>query len=208
MASILLRKIWATSIVVMDSRLSDKAKLVFQRLVDRQNSKSGDCFPSIQTLAADVGCTTRTIRSATRELEKLKYVVVHRKKGPYGTNRYSVWLPSGNSEYQAAEKERRKHRKAASPKPMKKPMKEPCQDLIDTRTLDHGLKHEPCEEGIWRELEKRSIEVLGGDGEAWSKLTCLSPEFLESTTKQVHVGEITLDEALEAVLREADEGPT
>jgi DNA-binding transcriptional MocR family regulator len=112
-----LQKWWAFQLVQIDNRLTPRAKLCFGRLLEYHNTITGACFPSEATLARDLSCSARSVRSAIKELKILGYVKVVRRL----CNHYELALPSGKYEYQEAAKSVLQNRK----KPASKPKKEP-----------------------------------------------------------------------------------
>lgn len=56
------------------SDISPSAKLVLIALANRHNQETGRCDPSIETIAADVGLSSRAVQYGLRELEKAKLI--------------------------------------------------------------------------------------------------------------------------------------
>lgn len=89
MAGFPLDKWRAVQLVIIDQNVSTSGKVVFARLMNYHNTKTGRCFPSEATL------THALNRTALRNLEKHKYIRVRRRKGRNGTNQYDLYIPSG-----------------------------------------------------------------------------------------------------------------
>lgn len=190
MASVVLRKIWASNIAAMDKRFSDKAALVFLRLIDRSNSKTGDCFPSEELMALELNCTDRTIRNALKPLKKYGYIEILHKRGPNGCNRYRVWLPSGNSEYVEAVKSLLKNRKKNAAKPKKEPKEEKWHGtspfgMVDSLGTDCTEKRQA---ELLSQIEAEVLFRLGGNEEAWAKMLVLGAEAFERAADSVLAG--------------------
>jgi hypothetical protein len=81
--------------------LSPSAKVVAARLLHHLNSRTGQCYPSYQTLAEGTGLSRRTIIKLVKELEKVEIIKVVRpasgnKEAKGETNRYDFdWAFAG-----------------------------------------------------------------------------------------------------------------
>lgn len=80
--------------------LSDAAKLVFIRLVDHRNARTGQCNPSYPTLAHGTGKSRRRVITAIGELEQAGLLTVNRSTGGdpnaargYVSNSYRIIPP-------------------------------------------------------------------------------------------------------------------
>ena len=70
------------------TRLNPTALVVLFRLLDHQNTKTGQCNPSVKRMAQDIGVGRRTVRYALTDLEKRGLI---RRVGRAGqTNQYVV----------------------------------------------------------------------------------------------------------------------
>lgn len=59
--------------------MSLSSKLVLIGLANRHNQETGRCDPSVETIAADMKISEKSVRRGLRELEKLKLIrTVHR----------------------------------------------------------------------------------------------------------------------------------
>lgn len=112
-----LKKWWATQIVLLDPRIPRGASLLFTRLIEYHNTRTGRCYPSQRRLARDLGVEQRTIRNWISSLSKFGYVSLLPKGGRGGTNAYEIWLPSGKMEFKDAEKALQAIRKRRAAKP-------------------------------------------------------------------------------------------
>ena len=72
-----------------DSELSASAKIVAVSLMGFVNSKTGECFPSFEKIAASCHVSKRTVATATYDLERRKWVkIVRDEGGDRESNRY------------------------------------------------------------------------------------------------------------------------
>ena len=63
---------------IRTSGLSSSARLILYELTIRAN-REGICWPSIARLASDTGLSENSIRKITRQLEKAKWIRIHRE---------------------------------------------------------------------------------------------------------------------------------
>lgn len=64
---------------IRERKMSAPARLVLLALANRHNQETGRCDPAIACICADVQLSERSVRSALRELEKLRIIqTVHR----------------------------------------------------------------------------------------------------------------------------------
>ena len=110
--------------VLTDTSLGTKARLVFPRLLSYHSQITGQCNPSEERLATDLGYTDRTIRSAVNELRVAGYIGKISGGGRHTPNQYNPVLIGGKNEYLNAEKKRFQTRKAASEEKKKEKKKE------------------------------------------------------------------------------------
>ncbi len=198
MAGTALRKIWAIGVVAQDHRLSDKAKILFTRLVDRFRVPSGPAFPSHKRLAAEIGCTDRTVRNAINQLARAGYLTVQKKAGPGGTNFYWPWIPSGRKEHQEAEARCTNSRKPVAYKTSKENSKE-SKSL--SRYLDRTQPRRTAIAKNAEDLDKRAalethiVESLGGGRDAWLNLISLDESVFQDTLDKVIDDKLSVDEA-------------
>jgi hypothetical protein len=72
-----------------DSELSASAKIVAVALMGFVNSKTGECFPTFEKIAACCHVSKRTVATATQELERHGWVAIERDEGgDRESNRY------------------------------------------------------------------------------------------------------------------------
>ena len=72
------------------ARLSQKAKMIYLYL-KRRGGKDGKAWPSVKTIAGDLGISESSVRRGIRELEKEKLLSVRaafRTNGARTSNRY------------------------------------------------------------------------------------------------------------------------
>src|SRR5437899_851766 len=67
--------------ILRDDRLSSLAKNVAAYLVECKNSKTGLCFPRIETVADDLDRSRRAINNAITELKEAGHLVSRRRRG-------------------------------------------------------------------------------------------------------------------------------
>ena len=72
-----------------DPALTASAKIVAVSLMGFVNSKTGECFPSFEKIAASCHVSKRTVATATYDLERRKWVkIVRDEGGARESNRY------------------------------------------------------------------------------------------------------------------------
>jgi DNA-binding MarR family transcriptional regulator len=81
--------------IVCDHGLSPFTVRVGGALMTYINRKSGDAFPSQETLAGKVGATAEGVRLALKKLEERGYIAVERGRGRNVVNRYRLVLAAG-----------------------------------------------------------------------------------------------------------------
>lgn len=81
---------------VANVEMSAPARLVLLALANRHNQETGRCDPSNATICGDTQLSERSVRSALRELEKLRLITTTERKQRTGrgkknlTNRYRL----------------------------------------------------------------------------------------------------------------------
>lgn len=73
--------------VLAESELSSSARLVAVMLIYHVNRKTGFCFPSVATLAADCGCQPATVKKALSELRECGFITWETKQIPKSSTR-------------------------------------------------------------------------------------------------------------------------
>ena len=73
--------------VLAESELSSSARLVAVMLMYHVNRKTGFCFPSVATLAADCGCQPATVKKALSELRESGFITWETKQIPKSSTR-------------------------------------------------------------------------------------------------------------------------
>lgn len=86
----LLEKWKRAQAIIQDDAVSASGKLMYIRLLEYANSKTGLCHPGVPRLGRDLGTSTRNARKLVGELEKLGWVARRFSAGPMGTNLYQV----------------------------------------------------------------------------------------------------------------------
>ena len=77
---------------IYTEELPHRAKAVYMYLKDRSN-RSGECWPGINTIAADLGLSRSTVKRAVRDLTQrgfLKKEPRYRENGSNSSNLYLV----------------------------------------------------------------------------------------------------------------------
>ena len=180
----------AVQLAITDSRLSAFDRMLFTRLMEHHNTKTGLCCPSINTLAEALHYSGRNVRMGLRRLKEYGYVQSIKVKGIHGTNAYVLTIPEGKFEYNRRAKVRLEKGKATSAKPMNKPLKEPLQSYQkapnastqtnrDTMAVKQAL------------IEKALVNLLGGDEVAWRTVQELSNEIEKAAEDyEIHAPEV------------------
>lgn len=81
-------------LIYQNDELSHRAKSVYMYLHDRADA-SGICWPSINTIAADLKLSRRTVQRALNDLERAELVKRQPRSRPNGSltsNRYRITL--------------------------------------------------------------------------------------------------------------------
>jgi len=110
--------------VFRDPKLPMSAKSVALILMTHHNTKTGDLYPSQQTIADYLGMTTRSVRTGLTILKAARLVATKRT-AIGGSLRYTLMKPDGSGRPLRAEEIGSSVRKPASDKPMNQPKKEP-----------------------------------------------------------------------------------
>lgn len=78
--------------IYADTDLPHRAIAVYMYLRDRAN-KSGECWPGIKTIGADLNLSRSTVKRALKDLEHngyLKKILRYRTNGSYTSNLYRL----------------------------------------------------------------------------------------------------------------------
>lgn len=199
-----LNKWHSVQLAVMDTRLTNLAKLVFARLMAHHNTKDGRCYPSEKALAVALDCSDRSIRSALKKLVENKYVRIKRHGGRNGTNQYDLAIPSGKKEYDQAAILRTNRRKPASAKQMKEPLKELERNRARKKFMaEKHLGSVYDEERIAKkkaQLQNAFVERFDNDEVGWNTLFTVDAKALGEIEKRFISGEIKLNTAVSKLL--------
>jgi hypothetical protein len=130
--------------VVRDPKLPMGAKCVALILMTHHNTKTGDLFPSQQTIAGYLGLTTRSVRTSLTAL-KAAGLVATKRTTISGSLRYTLLKSDGSGRPLKAEEFASSVRKPASDKPMNQPKKRTTElheddALIETPFQQKTLK--------------------------------------------------------------------
>jgi hypothetical protein len=71
----ILRRFRARKLAFYDAAIRDGALTILEirlmwRLIDRLNPQTGDCWPSLETVAAELRCNLRALKRAEKRLEE------------------------------------------------------------------------------------------------------------------------------------------
>jgi DNA-binding transcriptional regulator YhcF (GntR family) len=205
MAAFPLIKWYALQLVIIDPNVTTSGKVVFARLMNHHNTKTGRCFPSEATLAHALGCTERSIRTALKSLEKHKYIRVHRGKGRNGTNQYDLYMPSGKNEYFQAEKTRLSDRKKSSAKPMKEPLKEQERNIARAKFMSEKRQRDSFDEKSdakkQGQLSGKFVEYIGNDEKGWDLLLRINEQTMLEIENRFLKGDLSLNAAVELLFK-------
>jgi hypothetical protein len=89
---------WVPSRLCQDGRLSKTDLRVAIALYARRNRKTGLCFPSAATIAADTGVHATHVRASRRRLEKLGWLAIEARRNASGANQSHLHHLRGGSE--------------------------------------------------------------------------------------------------------------
>ena len=121
--------IWA----ICDDRLTDKAVRVFGYLYYRQGTNP-DCWPSVNKIAEDMGCSHDTINRALKNLDDLGYVVIKHRQGR--SSKYTVIAqPEGAADYHPDRKPHAKVREGSRKSALPTTRKNASQNDIHEREI-------------------------------------------------------------------------
>jgi len=187
--------------------ISPLALKVFFRLLDHHNMKTGQCNPSMGTLAKRLGASERGVRGAVRQLESLGLITTEPGGGRHQSNSYAIpglktrktrHAPTANPERTVS-----KSRNARSAETLKETEK---KKTIENKppfpiVRDLRLRTESAEKGAARQLgtvQNKLVARLGDDG--WTILTN-NTELSETLSAKIAAKEMTIDEAVDVLLR-------
>ncbi|MBS9718821.1 helix-turn-helix domain-containing protein [Pseudohalocynthiibacter aestuariivivens] len=204
-----LDRIFAANVANVDSRLNAKANLVFSRLLFYRNSHSGLCNPSMEKLAFDLGCSSRTIRTAIRKLEKFGYVKTKRRWRGTRCNHYDLLIPSGRKAYDIAEEERFNYRKVPADKQKEEKNKEKRHfERRNSGTFAPTARIEVSAKESAKKLEAvhlKVVDLLGGGNQGWERFGCIPDEKRDCIDQLFRNGTLDKDQAVKKMLEALDE---
>jgi len=82
--------------VVWDAKLKPTEKFILLAYADHADHDGTNIFPAVRKIVEKTGFSERTVRKATRELERLGWLVSD-GEGPQGTNRWRIPLDMGGA---------------------------------------------------------------------------------------------------------------
>ena len=89
----ILRRFRARKLAFYDAAIRDGALTILEirlmwRLIDRLNPQTGDCWPSLETVAAELRCNLRALKRAEKRLEEKGWFLTRRSGGQGRSNHY------------------------------------------------------------------------------------------------------------------------
>ncbi len=86
-----MKKFKILNLICENCDLSSKEKLVAQYFVYKSN-KSGECYPSVETISKHCGVSVRTVQRATKKLQERNYITIDKRyyKGRQSSNQYTL----------------------------------------------------------------------------------------------------------------------
>ena len=180
-------------------RLNAAAHLVLFRLLDHQNTKTGQCNPSVARMARDIGVSRRTVNYALTQLEERGLI---RRVGRAGqSNQYAVLRASetelamrhiaGRSANRSAEELQR-----LAAKKEKEKLKEKGQAAKTNERHVHSVPSS-TEQQIAEKEVVAAIEQMGGNYEDLISVpTCTLIDLIQSVAQ----GQLSSKEAAAEIL--------
>ena len=86
-----MNKFELLNIIHSTCELTSKEVLVAQYFVYKSN-KQGECYPSVETIAAHCGVSERTVQRATKKLQEKNYITIEKRyvNGKQSSNMYQI----------------------------------------------------------------------------------------------------------------------
>ncbi len=86
-----VKKFKMLNLICESCTLTSKEKLVAQYFVYKSN-KTGECYPSVETIARHCGVSERTVQRATKKLQEKDYITIEKRyyKGRQSSNEYRL----------------------------------------------------------------------------------------------------------------------
>lgn len=86
-----MQKFKMLNLICENCTLTSKEKLVAQYFVYKSN-KTGECYPSVETISKHCGVSQRTVQRATKKLQEKNYIFIDKRyyKGRQSSNQYSL----------------------------------------------------------------------------------------------------------------------
>jgi DNA-binding transcriptional regulator YhcF (GntR family) len=86
-----MQKFKMLNLICESCTLTSKEKLVAQYFVYKSN-KTGECYPSVETISKHCGVSQRTVQRATKKLQEKNYIFIDKRyyKGRQSSNQYSL----------------------------------------------------------------------------------------------------------------------
>jgi len=94
-----------------DENVSPRAFMLFFRLLFHHNMGSGGCYPSQNTLAKAMHCSTVTVRNAKRELLECNYILSSKRSGKIASLQYDLNIRKHKNSFGRSNKFDRSDRK-------------------------------------------------------------------------------------------------
>jgi DNA-binding MarR family transcriptional regulator len=86
-----MQKFKMLNLICENCTLTSKEKLVAQYFIYKSN-KTGECYPSVETISKHCGVSQRTVQRATKKLQEKNYIFIEKRyyKGRQSSNQYSL----------------------------------------------------------------------------------------------------------------------
>jgi hypothetical protein len=204
----MIKKWEALQGAILAGRLKPGALIIYARLLDHCNSRTGLCFPSEETIGRATGFHVRMVRTHIRAIEDAGYVRTVRGSGPGRSNRYLLAAFTGTNLPEIPARPCAANRKDSSAKSLGNPRKNPAPGSDAARTAPGFVHVSRGEEKnlakMHGQYEQALRDHLGGEDGGWSRLLDLPSEAQEEPLKLYQAGTIGLQEAVELTLKNAE----
>lgn len=178
--------------VFRDKNITAIQKVVLKDLEIYRNTKSGYSWPSLTTLAEDIGVNERTVRRAMDILEQLKLVEVLREKGKVNKYKlarkltYPLHEIEANHGHESPYFTEEIHKKAKS-------LNEPWTKIASTTDMDVRTPRTPVSNELYiRTISSNYIHTASDSGESSDRVqSSTSPLSNNTITAKIDSGNKT-----------------
>jgi len=199
-------KMQAIELAASNTRIPPLSLKVFTRLVKHHNMKTGQCNPSIGTLARALGASERGVRGAIRQLEKHGLIETQPGGGRHRSNDYIIptlnTRQTRNASTRNPERMVSNTRNVHSPETIKETNKKRRDDRAASKPKYFGriLSDGAAENKIvlkQGQIQKQLADMIGING--WEILVDQS-ELCGNVCEQISNNEISPEEAVKLLL--------